>query len=271
MSDIYIQDMEDIEIISLGSNCSIKYSINSHHNKTTVTYPFDWILTLDVKDIIDVIQSDQYDKFINFSEYKIIDIRITNSNIDEKYIFLLNLLNLIKCDDLKNIIINSKIPEENKITKIIKEIVFSTIREKNLDIDLYDIDDFVKILYSKLVCVLKHEDITLVHDHHINLSWHSVVDKYHRRFQRFLSLKSVDKKIFFIRYGSKLEDINILFNVIKNNYKNPYLLYLNHDVKKDNFQKINEKLYLYEGKLEFNQLPLHKNIIDRFISEVFIV
>ena len=260
--------MDNLEIISLGSNCIPKYSINELKGNSQATYPFDWILTDDITNIINVINSQTYDYFIDFQKYAIDTIRFTNKYINQTEESILKCIDMIQ---LKQLIINYNTLESYDLLKELKNLINNAIFQINLSIDT---EKIATSFFNNLVCIMTREETTLVHDHHINLHWDVIREKYHRRFKRFFDLSTINKKILFVRYSKLLEeDPTILCESLKNIYgANFVLLYMYNDDKSNydlgQFEKRNECLYIYSGKLIFDKSPFMKNILKKFINEI---
>lgn len=258
--------MNNLEMISLGSNCSIKISIKKFHPNQE-TFPFDWLITNNIDKIIEVIDTKNYDFFKNF-QYYTINMNNSNNYINETEKLLIDNIDL---ELIKKIIIdnNTTMSFSNDIFFLeFKKIITATINRLNLSID---IDKISETLYKILVTVMTRENTILVHDHHINISWEDIKKKYDRRFRRFFSLWDCNKKLIFVRYESLGGDANKLYECLKRHFKNFNLLILYHDDKMNseiqNFDKINDHMYIYKSNLIFNNEPYHKDILSAFIEK----
>ncbi|AVL94848.1 papain-like protein [Moumouvirus australiensis] len=182
----------DVEFISLGSNCAVKFSIG-RFNSNQMAYPFDWLITNNVGKINNFINNGNYQDFINFDQYSM-ELGHSNCPVTDLEGQIIN--NLDK-KLLIDTIVNSNKLENFSGEKILEELKRQIIISSN-KISITNIDDVVDQLYKKLVLILTKDGVILVHDHHINISWKEVKEKYDRRFERFLTLKNLNKPLIFI-------------------------------------------------------------------------
>lgn len=260
--------MNSLDIVSLGANCSLKQSIR-HFLPKQEAFPFDWIITINIDKIIKFIETKNYDEFTNFSSYHIYFAFSTYAaNENEKKI-----LNNMNQNLLRKLLIdyNSNLLSENEYYQKFKNLISESVDKLPINCDK---EYLSKHLFSKIVAVLDYNGIKLFHDHHINIHWKETKEKYDRRFARFIELYNTDKTILFIRYSpDQNEDINALFDVLKKNFKKFYLLVLystdkfNDDTIQD-FKKINDSFYTYEGKLICNKYPYLINIFKKFLNQI---
>jgi hypothetical protein len=261
--------MNNYIIISLGSNCAVKYSIKEYDD-TQFTYPFDWIITNDVNQIINVIETKTYDDFINFHKYLIDDVRFTNNSLplNERSIF-----SHLDKNQLKQLIYDHHFGDQPLINlyEKLEKLIIQTISQLQIYID--DISRITKFFYDNLVCVLMDPDqrIILVHDHHISSYWEEVKNKYHRLFERFFSINNSSKMIIFVRYANNNENVYQLYDTLEKHFKNFYLLYMFHvpdDLEKAHtvqFEKVNDYCFIYRGYLIFDKKPFFRDIYTNFL------
>lgn len=262
--------MDSTLIISLGANCSVKFSIQ-HFVKNQMAYPFDWLITNNIEYIANFIQNKNPEVFMDFTKYVIRFIACTNAGATsiEKEI----MANLDQ-ERLKKLIIDAntnptKSFEEFNLFLLFKNLVTDSMQKINYS---GNIDQMSENLYKKAVCVLENNRTALFHDHHINVSWKEVSEKYKRRFERFEDLYKTTKPILFIRYSQVDENVNILYTALKNNFKNFCLLSisLNNNVEGlQNFNKISDNFYKYAGKLSVDIHPFHINIVEKFMNDIY--
>ena len=252
------------ELISLGSNCSIKYSIQEINSQAT--FPFDWIITDDINDIISFIETDEYDHFVNFQDYNIEDIRFTNWEVSDN---TQKVIRAIDKDQFKKIIDHyymKPLYNKEQIEKELHQLINAALEQARLD------DSVFSEIYKNMVCVLRKKDIQLVHDHHININWNLIKDKYHRRFKRFHNLQNSSKKTVFIRCSyDTIEQSLKLYDVLSNKYKNFYFLNIARNKHSDTdnvYEKITKNFYSYIGKLDYTQPLFLKEIIIRTLNDI---
>lgn len=237
---------QNIEIISLGSNCAVKMSAQVL-NPSQAAYPFDWLITNDLNQITHTIKTKNIDYFTSFETYKI---SFGHSNHPVTPV------------------------QQSIIDKIDKSLLIAELKDPSKPVNP---ESFNKIfgdpsLYKVIVSILTKGQTILVHDHHVNISWNEVKEKYLRRFERFFSL-SPSQPILFVRFSEKTDPINNLIKVLEENYKNFHLLILFYDKNLQSeaiysFNKITDRCYSYTGKLIFDSRPFYSNIYKRFIEEI---
>ncbi|BCS83212.1 putative papain-like cysteine peptidase [Cotonvirus japonicus] len=260
--------MTDHEFISLGSNCAVKFSI-SHFNEYQMAYPFDWLITNNIDKIVKFINDGNYDDFIDFDHYSF-QIGHSNNLVTDLESKIINGLD-------KNTLINTVI-KYNKEPIFLKERIYDELKtlvdESSKKINqTINLEEVTSELFKKLVIIMTCENTMLVHDHHINISWNDVKEKYHRRFERFLNINELNKPIIFVRFVHYDEDINKLRNALQKNFKNYYLLLLYNDDKLNKndiqlFTKIDDICYKYTGNLIFDSQPFFKQIFQNFVTNV---
>lgn len=249
--------MNNFKLISLGNNCPVKYSIRELDNKQ-LTYPFDWILTHNVDDIINVLDTNNYNDFIDFSKYKLINYSSSNYSFSDK---LTIILNQIDHNQLDKLVLSNPNADYNLLFEIKK-----LVKDAN---NIENYDDVANMFYQHLVRIMTYKGITLVHDHHINIPWSQVTEKYHRRFARFFELKNEEKILIFIRSSLANENYMKLYDSLTKNFSNFYLLCLFESVDNEKkFIAIKKNLYTYHGILEVNKQPFHSEIISNFLNKI---
>lgn len=269
--------MDRIEIISLGSNCAVKFSIQLL-KKNQPTYPFDWIISNDISHIIDVVENNKITHFTDFMNY---NIGFASSN------YLFNefedkVFKNIDKDSLKKLIVDTNTNGQQTVSfdQVVLYNKFKILVEQALKKINYlkDSDEITKKLFNVIVCIFRKntcttevKDTVLIHDHHINTSWKDVLSKYQRRFDRFYELQELHSKnipILFVRYDF-MRGTDLLYEALKKKFKNFYFLVLNHDPVNSQgiFTKIKDNYYSYKGILIFDKAPYHSVIINNFVDK----
>ncbi|AVG46605.1 hypothetical protein [Acanthamoeba polyphaga mimivirus] len=267
MSTKICAENNNLEIISLGSNCATKFSIRAFHSQQP-TYPFDWIISNDLDDIIKFINNEDYSKFIDFANYKKCLLNYSkNYTEDEKKLF-----NSMNHNDLIDLVIkcNGEIFSPDTILLGLKKNIIDTLNRIKININ---IDDTTNKFFTGLVIGMVYSKTRLLHDHHINISWNEVKDKYCRRFERFIELKKIDKTILFVRYVSDMNDnIDELIKCLDNNFSKYYLLLIYHDPNGsenvDKFISVTDRCFNCTAKLISSRHPYYRNILRKFINEI---
>lgn len=267
MSTKICVENNNLEIISLGSNCATKYSIRGFHQQQP-TYPFDWIISNDLDDIIKYIDNGNYDKFINFTCYKKCLLNYSkNYTEDEKKLF-----NSMNHNDIIDTVTkcNNEIFLPDVILSNLEKNIVDTVNRLNINIDIKEVTNK---FFEGLVIGMVYSKTKLLHDHHINISWNEIKDKYCRRFNRFIELKKIDKTILFVRYVSDMDDnINELIKCLDNNFSKYYLLLIYHDPNGsedvDKFISITNRCFNCTAKLISTRYPFYRNIFTKFINEI---
>lgn len=248
LSDSGSRDANLYKIISIGSNCTCKYSLNLMNIKQE-TYPFDWILTYDPRGISNLL--DRTTEYLDFKRYNVADCNFSNgvnSEILKQYFACIDKALLIK--------LYKEYQDHKQLTDVVDELVIKHPTIQRSDIELF---------LNTIVFKLEYDGITFVHDHKFSLLYDKVKEKYERRINRFHSLKNEDR-VIFIRHNIGKDD-RIVYTYLLNKFADKFILI---EINEGNEQMthISDNYYRIFGNLYINSYPFHKILIEQCLESI---
>jgi hypothetical protein len=130
-------------------------------------------------------------------------------------------------------------------------------------------DDYSSVLFKNFDKIISHHDLT---KEYTELEYDNFIEKYKRRFYRFMNDLKYEDKIFFIRYGNdNIKSIEYFIEIIKNINSNLKFYYINVDfIESDNLEirnryEINNYIYInfykyLDKNQEYNENLFYKTL-----------
>lgn len=245
------------EIISLGSNCQSKFSIKPLQPRQPA-YPFDWIITGDVQDIINVINTRDLSLFTDFASFKI-SFSHFNHNLDAEHKRLLFAID--QCE-LKKLILDVNENSTIDLDRMYDEFRELVAKAHKITASNLDLETTAKYLFEITGTVLQKEQISLLHDHQIRIPWAEVREKYERRFERLFEALDSGKTLLFVRLAADKDDDDKLYDCLQKHTQSFYLLVIRAGTR--GFVNLCKGYYQYWGKVDPIP-PFFQDVLEEFL------
>lgn len=251
--------MDKYKFISLGNHCGVKQSLKIM-NISQETYPFDYVVTDNENEFINIIANKNFENWLNFESYSIHSSHhnglILHKMLPNEFLGIVKLLKFHK--DLSE--------QMEELIKINDFVNFTLLLKKYSVPELIIKSLFEYLINNTKIRLLKN-DMMFVHDHSPNnKSWNDVKEKYIRRINRFYELDKQEKEIIFIRsYFSSSEPNYKLFKSTLDEYFHKYkILFIVNNNKNSDFIKLDDNIFVirYNIKDPYNMSLIILNFIQ---------